>query len=190
MTKAVFLFFTKQKKNLLRFLMFLLVLFLLIFFGEYWYQVIKNIPLSSEPPANAELVTVVQVFDGDTFSAKINGVTEKIRIVGIDTPEVSGGYRDAECFGKEASVFTKALLSGKSVQLQTSRLGDKTDKYGRLLRYVVLDGKDVGEMLISKGYAESYKKFLHDRRNEYNQQEINAKNSKMGLWQKCFSSHK
>lgn len=133
-----------------------------------------------------EEVVVAQVFDGDTFSAKINGVTEKIRILGIDTPEVSGGYKDAECFGENASVFTKKKLTGKIVTLYESKIGDKTDKYGRFLRYVEFEKKDFGELLILEGYAQSYKKFPHDRKLEYNQSEKNAKDQKKGLWGKCF----
>ncbi len=115
----------------------------------------------------------------------MDGVVEKIRILGINTPEVSGGHRDAECFGAEASTFVKKILHGKSVVLSTSKTGDHVDRYGRFLRYVSIDGKDLGAMLILEGYAESYKKFPHDRRDEYNKLEKKAKTAKNGMWGKC-----
>lgn len=163
---------------------FIFGFFIIIGLILFWIETTspKNISQNNFQP---ETVKIEQVFDGDTFSAKINGVNEKIRILGIDTPEVSGGYREGECFGENASVFTKKTLAGKSVMLISSKTGDQTDQYGRLLRYVELNNEDIGKTLIAEGYAESYKKFPHDRKQEYNSLEKKAKSEKKGLWGSC-----
>lgn len=161
-----------------------------LFFGIVFVLLNTQIPISNEKKKiTSSSVQIIQVFDGDTFSAKINGVTEKIRILGIDTPEVAGGYREGECFGENASAFTKKVLAGKSVVLIPSKTGDDTDQYGRYLRYVEIDGKDFGKILLEEGYAQSYKKFPHDKRAVYNTLESQAKTQQKGLWGKCFSSY-
>ena len=129
-----------------------------------------------------ELYPVLYVFDGDTFETNINGKKEKIRILGIDTPEVDGGFRTADCYGDDASKYAKEYLKGKNVAFLTSKIGDEKDKYGRLLRYVFVDGVDFGAHLIETGYAENYKTFPHDRRSYYNQIEKTAQNAKIGMW--------
>lgn len=158
-----------------------------IFFGIVLSLENKTFPIANEKKnVVASSVQIIQVFDGDTFSAKINGVTEKIRILGIDTPEVAGGYQQAECYGENASAFAKKMLAGKSVTLIPSQTGDDTDQYGRYLRYVEIDGTDFGKTLLAEGYAQSYKKFPHDRKSDYNSTEQKAKLAYKGLWGKCF----
>jgi micrococcal nuclease len=91
--------------------------------------------------------TVTRNTDGDTFW--LSGIG-KVRIIGVDTPEVFGG---TECFGREASAFAKRLLPpGTHV---TYRLGvDPRDRYGRALAYVWLaDGRMFNALLAERGYA-------------------------------------
>jgi micrococcal nuclease len=85
--------------------------------------------------------------DGDTLW--LSGIG-KVRLIGVDTPEVFG---QQECFGREASAFTKRVLPvGKHVRY---RLGvDPTDRYGRALAYLYLDdGRMFNELLAERGYA-------------------------------------
>lgn len=86
--------------------------------------------------------------DGDTL--RLSGIG-KVRLIGVDTPEVYGGV---ECYGREASAFTERVLPpGTRV---TYRLGvEPRDRYGRALAYVWLrDGRFFNEMLVDRGYAQ------------------------------------
>ena len=67
-------------------------------------------------------------------------------------------------FGREASAFTKAALEGKTVLLQKDRTGDTVDRYGRWLRYVLLDGDNFNARLIRDGYAHAYRRFPFSKR--------------------------
>jgi micrococcal nuclease len=86
--------------------------------------------------------------DGDTF--RLSGIG-RVRVIGVDTPEVYGGV---ECYGREASAFTKKVLPpGTRVAY---KLGpEPRDRYGRALAYVWLaDGRFFNEMLVDRGYAQ------------------------------------
>lgn len=111
--------------------------------------------------------TVEKVVDGDTLKVSVDGKEERVRLIGVDTPEsvAPQAERNTE-EGKEASAHTKSLVSvGQTVYLQTDR--EDTDKYGRLLRYVWLeepdDARDPDEVatkmlngkLVSDGYAKA-----------------------------------
>src|SRR3989338_2713088 len=94
---------------------------------------------------------VTKVVDGDTI--EIEG-GEKVRLIGIDTPETVDPRRPVGCYGVEASNTTKSLLEGKRVSME-SDLTDK-DKYNRLLRYVWVNNLFVNEYLVREGLAKSY----------------------------------
>ncbi|MDD2891888.1 MAG: thermonuclease family protein, partial [Candidatus Gracilibacteria bacterium] len=86
------------------------------------------------------LYDVISVVDGDTIKIDINGKTETIRILGIDTPEkfaTRTGYK--ECYGEEASDYAKKLLTGKKVRIEFDDTQDKNDKYGRVLAHIFLE---------------------------------------------------
>ncbi len=126
--------------------------------------------------------TVARVVDGDTLGVTFaDGKQEKVRIVGIDTPETVDPRKPVQCFGREASDYMKVLVSGKTVILEKKPDEDR-DKYGRLLRYVMLDGQDIGAQMIGEGYAFSYKVFPHPRLAQYNQLERQARSERRGLW--------
>src|SRR4030067_982445 len=82
----------------------------------------------SQPTAKGEML-VVKVVDGDTVELE-NG--QKVRYIGIDTPETTLGKND--CYGTEATEKNKELVEGKRVRLEKDI--SETDKFGRLLRYV------------------------------------------------------
>jgi micrococcal nuclease len=102
------------------------------------------------PKPNGEMnVTVKRVVDGDTFET---GEGEKVRMIGVDTPESVKPNHPVEPYGREASAYTKQLLTGKKVLLRFDV--EPRDKYGRLLAYVYLpDGTFVNEKLVREGYA-------------------------------------
>ncbi len=100
---------------------------------------------------------IVKVVDGDTVDVDVTGKTERVRLIGINTPETVDPRKPVECFGKEASNKAKEVLTGKMVRLEADPTQSNLDKYGRLLRYIFLeDGTDFNEMMISEGYAYEY----------------------------------
>lgn len=99
---------------------------------------------------NYQVLKVKRVVDGDTFETEDK---QKVRLIGVNTPESVKPGTPVEYFAKEASSFSKQQLTGKSVYLFKD-VEDK-DKYGRLLRYVFIEGqtKMYNETLVSEGYA-------------------------------------
>ena len=85
-------------------------------------------------------------------------------------------------FGQEASAFTTAAPEDRTVQLETDRTGDTVDRYGRLLRYVYLDGQNFNARLISEGYAHAIRGFRYSKRAAFIRLEEAAKRLGKGLW--------
>lgn len=93
-----------------------------------------------------EIARVVQVIDGDTIDVQIGGEQFRVRYIGVNTPE-----RDEVCYA-EAVRANRSLVEDQSVTL-VDDVSD-TDQYGRLLRYVYIDGTFVNERLVEDGWAE------------------------------------
>lgn len=131
---------------------------------------------------------VVKVVDGDTVDVKLkSGKKERVRIIGIDTPEVYGGE---ECYGPEASANAKGVFKkGAKVTLLSDPTQDLEDAYDRLLRYVMRNKgkKDWGKVQLKDGMARVY--VYNDnpfkRVKDYRKHEAQAKKSKTGLWGDC-----
>jgi len=102
----------------------------------------------AEPAPVGEHGVVTRVVDGDTFDVDLNGTVYRVRLIGIDTPEVYGGV---DCYGPEASAATKQLIEGKVVRLVKDV--SNTDRYDRLLRYVYVGDLFVNDWLVRNGYA-------------------------------------
>lgn len=107
-------------------------------------------PGSPAPPGtggqDGETGTVVRVIDGDTIDVDLNGQTERIRYVGVNTPE-----SDEVCY-REATAANSLFVSGKTVLLV--RDTSETDRFGRLLRYVYVGDLFVNQAMVEQGYAE------------------------------------
>ncbi len=134
--------------------------------------------------AEPTVFRVERVVDGDTI-ALANG--QRVRLVQIDTPEV---YFGVECYGREASARTRALLPvGTAVYLLAEPATDRVDDYGRLLRYVVrvADGVNVNLRLVAEGAAAPY--FYDGRRGRYagrlDALASRARSEERGLWKAC-----
>lgn len=97
---------------------------------------------------------VVKVVDGDTIHVQVAGTREKVRYIGVDTPETKHPARGVECYGRQASQFNARLVGGERVRLV--RDIEERDRYGRLLAYVyrVRDGLFVNAELARLGYAQ------------------------------------
>ena len=125
---------------------------------------------------------VERVIDGDTIHVRVEGKSRTVRLIGVDTPETVHPTRAVQYFGQEASAFTKAALEGKTVLLQKDRTGDTVDRYGRWLRYVLLDGQNFNARLIRDGYAHPYRRFPFSKRTEFIRLEQQARQRGIGLW--------
>lgn len=127
---------------------------------------------------------VTTVTDGDTLHVDMNGVDEKVRLLGINTPESVDPRRSVECYGKEASVRMKELAYKKSVRFETDATQSTRDAYGRILAYVYLeDGQMLNRKMIAEGYAYEYTYLEpYKYRSEFRSLQNLAKASKRGLW--------
>ncbi len=131
--------------------------------------------------------TVVYVSDGDTIGVRIGDQEESVRLVGIDTPEVKDPRKPVQCFGREASEFTKrALPKGTPVRLE--RDVEPRDQYGRLLAYVyrAADGSFVNLELARQGYADvlTYPPNVAHAE-EFRAAVAAARRDGLGLWRAC-----
>jgi micrococcal nuclease len=135
-----------------------------------------------EPPARPVLAPVtrlcVRVVDGDTL--ELDG-GERVRLIGVDTPETVDPRRPVQYFGKEASAFTRRLAQGKTVRLEFDQ--DTQDRYGRTLAYVYLpDGAFLNAEIIRQGYGHAYTRFPFRYQAEFLALEREAREQGRGLW--------
>jgi endonuclease YncB( thermonuclease family) len=106
-----------------------------------------------DPPRDAVRAKVQRVSDGDTFVATVQGRRERVRVIGVDTPESVDPNRPDEPYGQEASDFAKHYLDGETVRLAGD--AEPRDRYGRMLAYVWLeDGTFWNALLVAEGYAQ------------------------------------
>jgi micrococcal nuclease len=134
----------------------------------------------AQSPCGPSQGKVVNVVDGDTVDLE-TGV--RIRLLLIDTPETTGGKTD--CYGQQAKAFTASFLDGKNVNLQYDT--QCTDRFGRTLAYVSVDGKEINSTLVKDGYA-CVLYVAPDgmaRRTEFEDLESVAKTNRTGLWGAC-----
>jgi len=133
--------------------------------------------------AKEGIATVSRVIDGDTIEVRIAGQIEKVRLIGVDTPETVHPNKPVEYFGKEASAFTKRLLQGKGVVLRDDPMNRDRDRYHRLLRYVYLEnGTLVNAEIIRQGYGFAYTKYPFSLMEEFRALEREAREKERGLW--------
>lgn len=124
---------------------------------------------------------VSNIVDGDTIDVIINGGSVRIRLIGVDTPEVYGGV---ECFGREASAATADMLLGEFVMLEADESQSDKDKYDRLLRYIfTAGGENVAEKLIRDGFGVEYTyRTDYKYKEAFLRAEAEARESGAGMW--------
>ena len=121
---------------------------------------------------------VKRVIDGDTI---VLDNDERVRLIGVDTPEIYHPLKPLQYFSEEATNFTKQIVEGKQVILEFDC--EKIDKYGRLLAYVFLeDGTFLNKEIIIQGYGFAYTKYPFKYLNEFVEAENEARISERGLW--------
>jgi micrococcal nuclease len=135
--------------------------------------------------------TIAKVIDGDTIEASINGTSETVRLIGIDTPETRKPDTPVECFGVEATkALSKLLPKGTAIRLE--RDVEPRDRFGRLLAYVYR-GRDnlfVNLEMARTGYAAAY---TYPPNVAMSDQLViaaaEARDGGLGLWSACGGGH-
>jgi micrococcal nuclease len=142
-----------------------------------------GVPTVGAPEGPA--VPVTRVVDGDTVRVLRESREERIRLIGIDAPEVDWYGGQAECFGDEAGRFLRRLLAGERVVLEVDR--EPTDRYGRTLAYLYTEeGLQVNLLLVQEGYAEVTIYPPNDRyEDELRAAQADAQQAGRGLWSAC-----
>ncbi len=145
-----------------------------------------SIPQEQTNSVNQEKLTVKEIIDGDTIHLS-NG--QKVRYIGVDTPETVHPSKPVQCFGKEASNKNKELVEGKEVRLEKDV--SETDRYDRLLRYVYVGDIFINDYLVRNGYAYAssyppdvkYQSLFLEAQKE-------ARENQRGLWATCENNKK
>lgn len=128
--------------------------------------------------------SVVRVVDGDTIEVRIDGRTDDVRYIGVDTPETVKPGEPVECFGPEASAFNHELVEGRDVVLEFDV--ELRDAYDRLLAYVSVGERSVNEELVRGGYARTLEIEPNTARaDELAALERQADDAGRGLWDEC-----
>lgn len=143
--------------------------------------------------ATSSSAVVEHVIDGDTFTARDRDGRKlgRIRILGIDAPELARDGETAQCWARQAATAAEDQLQGRTVTLTGDPNQPDRDDYGRLLRYVdAPDGKgstvDLSETLIRDGAARrTSRPGQHQRHSTYAKAEDGAHQSQTGLWGHC-----
>ena len=123
--------------------------------------------------------------DGDTVDVQFDdGNVERLRLIGMDSPEVVDPRKPVQCFGREASSHAHELLDGQSVSIETDPSQGDRDIYGRYLAYIWLpDGRNFGEVMIGDGYAHEYTyRFPYVYQDEFKAAQTDAMANQLGLW--------
>lgn len=139
----------------------------------------NGIPCEQSLCAEDETFKVTRIIDGDTIEVLIGDTKEKVRLIGIDTPELQ-----TDCFAQEAKEQTQKLILNQFVLLEPDQSQGDKDKYNRLLRYVFLKDKtNIIEELIKNGYGKEYtydKPYIYQKL--FKDAQESAKQDKKGLW--------
>jgi micrococcal nuclease len=147
-------------------------------------------------PGTSVAVQAVHVIDGDTLRVAFpDGSVETVRVLGIDTPELTPGGTDPDSFpgvtdpgylaswGEEAAATLRREVEGREVTVTTDLAAGERDRYGRLLAYLhARDGTDIGHLLLSQGLARVYTAESFARKEHYLAVQGKAVRNRIGVW--------
>jgi micrococcal nuclease len=137
-------------------------------------------------PGGALAGRVVRVVDGDTIHVRMDsdGSREKVRYIGVDTPESVKPGTPVQCFAKAAAAANAKLVAGRRVTLEPD--AEPRDRYGRLLAYVRVGNRMVNEALVRDGYATPLTIPPNVRHAErFRRLAAEARRAGRGLWRRC-----
>lgn len=140
----------------------------------------------SQQESQPDIATIARVVDGDTIILRLQNQTQTVRLLGIDTPETLHPTKPVECFGPEASAFTKATLK-IGMQVKLVRDVESRDRFQRLLVYLYLaDGTLFNQLLIDQGFARTLSIEPNTAfATQFASHESSARSRRVGLWQSC-----
>lgn len=174
-----------SKRRTKRFIALLVGLISLWLAYSQQHQTIKPITKFAEKNQPG-LYRVTSFVDGDTIAIDMNGTTETVRFIGVDTPETHDPRKAVQCFGQAAADFTKRTIGNNRLRLEADPANTNRDRYNRLLRYVYLpDGTMVNAEIIKQGYGFAYTFFPFTKLEEFKAYEKLARESNKGLWGNC-----
>lgn len=128
--------------------------------------------------SNEKTYKVIRIIDGDTFEIESG---EKVRLIGIDTPEIDEKDQTKKCWALKAMFKTKEMLEGKNIKMEQDI--SSTDKYQRLLRYVWIEDFFFNDYLVKNGlaWAVTYPPDVKYQE-QFSESQRQARESKLGLW--------
>ncbi len=147
---------------------------------------VRTVAALSKRVSSMTPAVVERIVDGDTIVVSFrqdagSGFEEKVRLIGVDTPETVDPRRPVERFGEEASRFAEGRLLGRTVRLAFE--ASLRDRYGRLLAYVFLeDGTCFNLAIVAEGYGFAYTKYPFPFMGEFRKAERAARDQERGLW--------
>lgn len=145
---------------------------------------VPTIPAVRRALIGVDTGTVIRTIDGDTIDVRLGRRVQRVRLIGVDTPETHDPRRPVGCYGPEAAAFTAAVLTGATVTLEDDV--ERTDPYGRRLAYVRVGGVRFNDLLLARGYARllvippngSHARIMLA-------EEMQARRARRGLWGAC-----
>lgn len=155
--------------------------------GDHW-GLFGRRPISDLATYDGKTFTVVRVVDGDTIDVDVpdkRRQATRVRLWGVDTPEMAERDRPADHFASEATEFVEALALNKSVtlHLEPGRRTRDNDDYYRLLAFVILpDGRMLNRVLVETGHAYADPRYSHHLRDEFLRLQDRARQGRRGLW--------
>ncbi|MEC8192240.1 MAG: thermonuclease family protein [Myxococcota bacterium] len=145
------------------------------------------LPQGAAPCRAPVLGTVADVTDGDTIKVETGRGVERVRLIGIDTPEVDHSGPNDECFGEESKAYMTAMLDGKRIWLTFD--AECEDRFGRTLAYVhrgTDENPFVQRLMLQGGWAESYAVQPNvSFRETFEADQSQARSRGDGIWGSC-----
>lgn len=141
--------------------------------------------LANEDIRKSPTYQVLRVTDGDTIHINYNGKDEKVRFIGLDTPETKDPRKLIQCFGREATAKMTEFAENKNVRLEFDKTQGERDKYGRILAFVYSeDSKNLAYEMIRQGYGNeyTYNSNPYKYQNEFKEAARKAREENKGLW--------
>jgi micrococcal nuclease len=159
---------------------------LLILLISFVYEAELQNNVVQEPAPQPGYFRVTRVVDGDTIIVNAEGEAERVRLIGVDTPEINDPRKPVQCYAQAASDFTKDMLHNSVVRLEADALSADRDRYNRLLRYVYLDdGRLLNLEIIRQGYGFAYTSFPFTKSQAFISAQRDARQQNVGLWNEC-----
>lgn len=168
-----------RKKSLWKSILAAVVVGIIVFYFPEWFAKDKDL----ESTEGLIPVEFVRVIDGDTIRIKYDGEERKVRYLLIDTPETNEPPEKHQPYAEEAMQRNYELLKSGKLEIEFD-VGDREDKYDRLLAYIYVDGESVQEKLLEEGLARVAYIYEPNTKNVdvFKEAEAHAKKAGLGIW--------